>query len=127
MRTELRVPEIHEPLSHYTDAVVFGDLCFVSGCAPLDKEGNLVGEGDVEEQTRQVLRNLQSILNTANLHFGNILKVTVFLTDVEDRKAVNGPRKEFFGEFRPASTLLEVSALALPRMKVEIEAVAGYA
>ena len=56
---------------------------------------------------------------------GDVLKVTVFLTDIGDRAAINPVRKEFFGDAKPASTLFEVSALAIPDMLVEIEAVAG--
>ena len=85
----------------------------------------MVGEGDVVAQTRQVLENLRDALRTVGADMGDVLKVTVFLTDVNDRAAINPVRQEFFGEARPASTLIEVSALVDPRMLVEIEAVAG--
>lgn len=124
-REELRVPGLPTPISHYTDAVRFGDLLFVSGVAPLDGEDRLVGEGDVAAQTRQVLANLGTALRHAGADFRDVLKVTVFLTDVDDRQAVNEVRKEFFGDAYPASTLVEVSRLAVPGMVVEIEAVAG--
>ena len=124
-REEIRVEGASEPISHYTDAVRFGDLLFVSGIAPFDGEGNVVGEGDVVAQTRQVLENLRDALRTVGADMGDVLKVTVFLTDVNDRAAINPVRQEFFGEARPASTLIEVSALVDPRMLVEIEAVAG--
>ena len=57
--------------------------------------------------------------------FSDILKVTVFLTDISDRAKINPVRQEFFGSSRPASTLVGVSELALPGMKIEIEAVVG--
>ena len=123
-REEIRVEGASEPISHYTDAVRFGDLLFVSGIAPFDGEGNVVGEGDVVAQTRQVLQNLLDALRTVGADMGNVLKVTVFLTDVNDRAAINPVRQEFFGDSRPASTLVEVSALVDPKMLVEIEAVA---
>ena len=123
-REEIRLPELNPPLSHYTDAVRFGNLLFISGIAPLDAEGKLVAEG-VEEQTRQILLAMQKILETAGAGFENVLRVTVYLTDVNDRPKINPIRKEFFGETRPASTLIGVNELAIPGMKVEIEAIAG--
>ena len=125
MKQEIRVAELAEPISHYTDAVRYGDLVFISGVAPLDQDGRLVGEGDVVEQTRQVFRNLEKILAASEAGFADILKVTVYLTEVADRTRINPVRKEYFGAHRPASTLIGVAALAIPGMKVEIEAVAG--
>jgi reactive intermediate/imine deaminase len=124
-REEIRVVGLSEPISHYTDAVRFGDLLFVSGAAPFDADGRVVGVGDVVEQTRQVLRNLRAILETVGADLSDVLKVTVFLTNIADRTLINPVRQEFFGDARPASTLIEVSALADPGMLVEIEAVAG--
>ncbi|MCY3661556.1 MAG: RidA family protein [bacterium] len=124
-RQEIRVEGASEPISHYTDAVRFGDLLFVSGMAPFDGDGNVVGEGDVVAQTRQVLQNIRDALRTVGADMGDVLKVTVFLTDVNDRAAINAVRQEFFGDARPASTLIEVSALVDPKMLVEIEAIAG--
>ena len=124
-RQEIRVEGASEPISHYTDAVRFGDLLFVSGIAPFDSTGEVVGEGDVVAQTRQVLQNLLDALRTVGADMGDVLKVTVFLIDINDRGAINPVRKEFFGDARPASTLIEISALADPKMLVEIEAVAG--
>lgn len=124
-REEFRVAGLHEPISHYTDAVRFGDLLFVSGVAPLDERLQLVGGGDPAEQTRQVFRNLGTILRAAGGGPADVLKVTVYLTHVDDRTRINPVRQEFFGEARPASTLIEVSRLAIPGMRVEIEAVVG--
>jgi 2-iminobutanoate/2-iminopropanoate deaminase len=124
-RVEMRVPGLAEPLSHYTDAVRFGDLLFVSGAAPVDEHGRLVGEGDVVAQARQVHLNLERVLAHAGASFADVLKVTVYLTNVADRTKVNDVRREFFGSAYPASTLVEISALAVPGMLVEIEAVVG--
>lgn len=124
-REEFRVDGQSEPISHYTDAVRFGDLLFVSGLAAFDEAGNLVGGDDVVAQTRQVMENLASILGAAGGTFADVLRVTVYLTDVEDRTLINPLRQEYFGTSRPASTLIGVAALAIPEMKVEIEAVVG--
>ena len=124
-REEIRVEGLPEPLSHYTDAVRLGDLLFLSGVIAVDGDGRLVGGDDVVEQTRQVFRNMRDVLAAAGATFADVAKVTVYLTDVDDRASINPVRQEAFGDARPASTLVEVSALALPGAKVEIEAVAA--
>ena len=126
-REEFRVEGMAEPLSHYTDAVKAGGLLFISGVVPLDADGKLVGEGDIEEQTRQVFRNMELVLRAAGCGFGDIVKVTTFLLDIGDRARINPVRQEVFGDVRPASTLVEVSALAVPGALLEIEAVAAIA
>ena len=123
-REEIRVPTLSEPLSHYTDAVRCGDLLFISGVAPLDADGALVGAGDPITQTRKVLENMGEILEAASMSFADVARVTVYLKNVSHRAAINPVRQEFFGDTRPASTLIEVSALAIEGMLVEIEAVA---
>jgi 2-iminobutanoate/2-iminopropanoate deaminase len=124
-RQEFRIAGLPAALSHYTDAVRFGDILFVSGLTAHDAMVQLVGGTDAAAQTRQILKNLTLVLNAAGATMADVLKVTVFLTDINDRAAINPVRQEFFGEARPASTLIEVSKLALPEMKVEIEAVVG--
>jgi len=122
-REEIRVPGQPEPISHYTDAVRAGDLLFISGCVPVDAEGRLVGGDDVVAQARQVFANLGACLSAAGATFADVVKVTVYLTDVADRARINPVRQEVFGAARPASTLVEVSALAVPGAKLEVEAV----
>ncbi len=123
-REEIRVPELGEPISHYTDAVRVGDLLFVSGCVPTDGAGNVVGGDDVAAQARQVFENIGAILAAAGASYADVARVTVYLTDVDDRAKINSVRQEFFGATRPASTLIEVSRLAIPEIKIEIEAIA---
>lgn len=123
MRKEFRVEGLAEPISHYTDAVSYGDLLFVSGVAPVDEKGRLVGEEDVAAQASRVFVNLKKILEASGTGFDKVLKVTVYLTSVADRTKINPVRQEFFGNARPASTLIGVNELAIPGMKVEVEAV----
>jgi 2-iminobutanoate/2-iminopropanoate deaminase len=123
-REELRVAALPEPISHYTDAVRAGGLLFLSGLVPVDGEGNVVGD-DAPAQARQVFRNMELVLQEAGCGFEDVVKVTIFLLDVGDRSAINPIRQEFFGETRPASTLVEVPALAVPGALLEIEAVAA--
>jgi reactive intermediate/imine deaminase len=123
-REEYRVAGTAEPISHYTDAVRAGDLLFVSGIVPVDAEGNLVGADDVVAQARAVFESMRRVLAAAGATAADVVKVTVFLTDVDDRPQINPVRQEFFGAARPASTLVEVSRLAVPGAKIEVEAVA---
>jgi 2-iminobutanoate/2-iminopropanoate deaminase len=123
-RQEYRVETLNEPVSHYTDAVRWGDLLFVSGVAPLDRDGKVVSD-DITAQAEQVFRNMKEVLDAAGARFTDVLKVTVYLLDVEDRRAVNEVRKRWFGEARPASTLIGISSFVVPEMKIEVEAVVG--
>ena len=123
-REEIRVPGQPEPISHYTDAVRAGNLLFVSGVVPVDADGRLVGADDVVEQCRQVFRNIGAVLAAAGADFADVVKVTLFLTDVDDRPLINPIRQEVFGSTRPASTLVEVPRLAVPGARIEVECVA---
>lgn len=123
-RDEIRVDALAEPISHFTDAVRTGDLLFVSGIVAVDGAGALVGGADVVAQTRQVFENMRQVLSAAGCGFDDVVKVTIFLTDVGDRPLINPVRQGVFGDTRPASTLVEVPRLAVPGAKVEIECVA---
>jgi len=123
-REEYRVVGLAEPISHYTDAVRAGDLVFVSGIVAMDREGQLVGGADVVAQARQVFQNMREVLAAAGCGFEDVVRVTIYLTDVDDRPSINPVRQEVFGEARPASTLVEVPRLAVPGAKIEVEAVA---
>jgi enamine deaminase RidA (YjgF/YER057c/UK114 family) len=104
--------------------VRFGDPALRVGLTAHDAAGRLV-EGDAAMQTKRILENLRLVLSAAGASVADVLKVTVYLTDISDRTLINPVRQEFFGNARPASTLVEVSALALPGMRVEIEAIVG--
>ena len=124
MREEIRVESLAEPMSHFTDAVRAGGFLHVSGVIAVDAEGNLVGGDDVVAQTRQVLENMRAILEAGGCGFEDVVKVTVFLTNIDDRPLINPVRQGVFGASRPASTLVEVPRLAVEGAKVEIECVA---
>ena len=120
----IRAQQLAEPISHYTDAVLAGSTLYVSGLVATNKEGNVVGKGDVVEQTRQIFRNLKAVLDTVGASPSDVVKVTVFMRDVSQRPDINPIRKEFFGSHRPASTLVEVSRLVNDELLLEIEAIA---
>jgi enamine deaminase RidA (YjgF/YER057c/UK114 family) len=96
----------------------------VSGLVAFDADGKVVGKGDVVEQTRQIFRHLRAVLDAAGANPDDVTKVTIFMRDVRQRPDINPVRKEFFGEHRPASTLVEVSRLVHDDLLLEIEAVA---
>lgn len=124
-RQEFSVAGLAPPVSHYCDAVRFGDLLFISGLVGVDDTGRVVGEGDAARQTRQIFENMKKVLDAAGAGFADVLKLTVFMVNIDDRPVINPVRQEFFGSARPASTLVEVSRLVRPDLLLEIEAVVG--
>ncbi len=116
--------QLAEPISHYAAAVEAGGFLYVSGMLPVNAHGELVGDGDVVRQAEQVLDNVGAVLRAAGATFADVVKVGVYLRHIADREPVNIARRRYFGDARPASTLVEVSALAHPGALVEIDAVA---
>ena len=123
-RREFRVDGQAEPISHFTDAVQAGEFLFVSGIVPVDGRRELVGGDDVVAQARQVFANMQDVLAAAGCTFADVVKVTVYLTDILDRSRVNPVRQQVFGAARPASTLVEISALVIHGARIEVDAIA---
>jgi reactive intermediate/imine deaminase len=101
-----------------------GRTVYVSGQVAMDAAGNVVGEGDVVAQTEKVLENLAAVLEEAGGGLEDVVKVTVFITDMGMYDGVHGVRRRHFSEPYPASSMVEVSALIDPRLLVEVEAVA---
>jgi len=99
-------------------------IVFISGQVAIDSLGNIVGKGDAAAQTRQILENIKAILEAAGGSIKDIVKVTVYLTDMEYFNDVHKIRMEYFKEDPPASTLVQVSKLVIPDLLVEIEAIA---
>ncbi len=122
--TLIRAKGLSEPISHYSDAVRAGNTIYVSGQASLDANGHLVGPSDVVAQTRQTLENMKTVLAAAGATLDDVVKVTVYLANRDDRPKVNEVRKEYFKANRPASTLIEISRFAIEGMLIEIEAIA---
>src|ERR1700682_4729760 len=125
MIERLRLPEqLPQPISHYTDGVVADGWIWVSGMLAVDASGALIGGNDVAAQAERVHENIKAVLEKAGAASEHVVKINVFLLRIEDRAAVNTVRQRFFGESRPASTLVEVSAFVIPDALVEIDAVA---
>ena len=109
-----------EPFSHYCHVVRAGELVWVSGAVGIDADGRV--PADVVGQFKVALQNIDQCLRAAGGGPEHVVKVNIYLTDISDRSAINPERIRYFGEYRPASTLVQVSALVTPELKVEIEA-----
>ena len=101
-----------------------GDFIFVSGQAALDLEGNIVGEGDFEAQAVQAFENLRAVLMAAGSGMDKLIKVNIYVTDMANFERVVAIRQRYFSAPWPADTLVEVSALALPELMIEVEGIA---
>lgn len=120
-------PDGTPPVKGYSHAVSFeGRMLMISGQVPLDAEGRLVGYDDAAGQTRQVFRNIEAVLASAGATMADVVKLTVFLTNMGDLAAFRSVRDEFVDVRRPpASSLVQVGGLVHPGFRVEIEAVAA--
>ena len=127
MKKEIITPEgLSKPLGIYSEAVKVkgNNLLFISGITARDKNGSIVGKGDMKRQTEQVLENMKVILDSVGATFDNIVKVTVFVTDLGHFKEIHEVRAKYFKKDYPASTLVQVSRLVHGDMLIEIEAIA---
>lgn len=124
-KTVINPPSLAKPTGYSYAIKKNGTPVFISGQVALDGDGKLVGEGDAAAQTEQVFKNLQAVVEGCGGTLDDVVKLTIFVTDPSYRPAVAAARLKWFKEGEwPASTYLVVSALALPTMLVEVEAVA---
>lgn len=116
--------ELAAPTGPYVHAVRAGTLVFVSGQVAFGADGRVVGAGDIEAQTVQVMENLGANLRVVGASFADVAKVTIFVRDMAHRGRIAAIRERYFQGANPASTLVEVSALAHPDLLIEVEAIA---
>lgn len=114
------------PVNGYSHAVAFtGAMVAVSGQVPVDGDGNLVGKEDAEAQVRQVYANLATVLEAAGSGLEHVVKLTVYLTDLDDLGAFRKVRDEYQDvEHPPACSLVRVAGLVHPDFRIEIDALA---
>jgi len=128
MRVEqIRVePDPYEPF-RLSQRFRVGDLLFISGQAAIDEHGEVVGAGDFDAQAEQAFSNLRRVLEAGGSSLEQIVKVTIFLTDMGNFPNIVELRGKWFTPPYPADTIVEVTSLALPELEIEIEAIAVVA
>ena len=116
-------PDSMEPFN-IAQGYMVGDLIFTSGQAAIDPQGNIVGVGDFDAQAEQSFINLSAVLKQGGSSLAQVVKVTIYLTDMTNFPKIVALREHFFSAPYPADTLVEVTSLALPELEIEIEAIA---
>ncbi|HKJ25588.1 MAG TPA: RidA family protein [Myxococcota bacterium] len=123
-RSEIRTPNAPDPVGPYSQAVRSGPFIFASGQIPLDPASGRIVDGEIEDQTRRVLENLSAVLVAGGASLGDVVRTTVYVTDLSLFPRINAVYAEFFaGEPAPARATVQVAALPLGA-HVEIDAIA---
>ena len=123
MKTIIRTDRAPAPVGPYSQAVDAGGFVFCSGQIAIDPRTNVVNTGPVEEQAKIVMENIKAVLTEAGLSFANIVKTTIYLTNMNDFSAVNEVYGKYFTEQPPARSTIAVAGL--PKgVQVEIEVLA---
>jgi reactive intermediate/imine deaminase len=119
-------PTLSKPTgyTHVVEVTEPAKTIYIAGQVALDKDGNVVGAGDMKAQAEQVFKNLEAALTAAGAKFADVVKMNTYLTDMEKAPAVREVRARYFGEAAPASTLVQVVHLARPELMLEIEVIA---
>ena len=112
------------PAGHYAQAVVHGGLAYVSGILPITPAGQKLTDAPITEQIEQVLANLDAILQAAGSQREKVLKVTIFVADINAWGTVNQAYAQFFGSHRPARSIVPISTLHYG-LQLELEAIAA--
>jgi len=116
-------PKVAIPTAPFSMATKVGTMLFVAGTVALDANGNLVGDGDIKAQTRQVLDNIKELVFAAGGSLSGVTKTTVYLTDFANYAGMNEVYREYFAEAPPARATVKVELLD-HRLLVEIDAIA---
>ena len=120
-------PTLSKPTGYTHIVEVTGPVkaVYIAGQIAFDKDGAIVGPGDMKAQAEQVFKNLEAALAAAGAKFSDVVKMNTYVTDMEKAPAVREVRARYFGESTPASTLVQVVHLARPELMLEIEVIAA--
>lgn len=121
MRTNISSGTEWEDKVGYSRVVKTGNQIFVSGTTGIDKNGDVVGKDDIYLQTKQCILNIEKALKKAGSSLEDVVRTRTFITDIDQWEEFGRAHQEFFGEVKPAATLVEVSRLIHPDLMVEIE------
>jgi enamine deaminase RidA (YjgF/YER057c/UK114 family) len=111
-----------EPVVGYSRAVRAGNIIWVSGTTATDEKGTVVGAGDPYKQTVQTIKNIETALKALGAELSHVTRTRIYVTDITTWEIVGKAHGEYFGNIRPATSMVEVSCLISPEMLVEIEA-----
>jgi 2-iminobutanoate/2-iminopropanoate deaminase len=123
MKTVIKTDLAPKAIGPYSQAIMLGDLLFASGQIAIDPTKGEIVEGGIEAQTPQVMENIKNILSTAGMDFSNVVKTTIFLTDLKNFSLVNDIYGKYFTNEPPARSCVEVSSLPKGAL-IEIEVIA---
>lgn len=126
-REQVHSSALSRPSGHFSQAITVearGRLVFISGMTARGADGSVVGVGDIETQTRQVCDNLTEAMRAAGGSLADIVRVDVYVRNIEHFEQIHKVRREYFGDPPPASTLLEITKMVSPDMLIEINAIA---
>ena len=112
-----------QAIGPYSQAIRFGNLIFVSGQIPIKPETGKILKGNIKEQTRLILKNLSTILAAGGSSLDNVLRTTIFLTDLENYPVVNETYAQYFNDLPPARSTVQVAKLPMDA-QIEIDAIA---
>ncbi len=126
MRKVIQPRKLTDPRPRYSQGILTkpGRLLFIAGQTASDKDGNVVGKGDIEAQARQVFENIKAVLNEAGGSLDDLVMTTTYITDIKYREGYNRIRNQYYKNTPPTSTLVVVKGLARKEYMIEIAGIA---
>jgi 2-iminobutanoate/2-iminopropanoate deaminase len=125
-KTILQADRVYKPMGDYSQGIKIkgGSLVFINGKVALDQRGNLVGQGDIRAQSKQAFQNVKEMLESAGATFRDVVRLGIFLTNIDDFPAVSEVRKEYITEPFPTTMVVSVNRLLDKEWLIAVEAIA---